>query len=112
MWRYCQRGDVEGASQILELMKEQQMPLNSVVLDALVLGHVKQGDIDGAKSVLSAMSAAGILPSARTYTLLIRGLVSQNQMDEIKNLIEECKTKEMHLSDKVNYIYIFKYNIL
>jgi leucine-rich PPR motif-containing protein len=37
--RYCQHGDIEGATRILEFMREKQLPVNENVFNALVLGH-------------------------------------------------------------------------
>lgn len=37
--RYCQTGDIEGATRILEYMREKEMPVNEIVFNALVLGH-------------------------------------------------------------------------
>lgn len=37
--RFCQDGDIDGASTILQHMKEKQMPINEYVFNALVLGH-------------------------------------------------------------------------
>lgn len=37
--RYCQTGDIEGATRILQFMREKEMPINEVVFNALVLGH-------------------------------------------------------------------------
>lgn len=36
---YCQRGDIEGATRILEYMKEKQMPVNEHVFNSLIMGH-------------------------------------------------------------------------
>jgi leucine-rich PPR motif-containing protein len=36
---YCQQGDIEGATRILEFMKEKQMPVNENVFNALIVGH-------------------------------------------------------------------------
>lgn len=40
---YCQRGDIEGATQILEYMKEKQMPVNESVFSSLINGHFQAG---------------------------------------------------------------------
>lgn len=40
---YCQKGDIEGATRILEFMKEKQMPVNESVFTALVVGHSMAG---------------------------------------------------------------------
>jgi leucine-rich PPR motif-containing protein len=37
--RYCQQGDIEGATRILEFMREKQLPVNENVFNALIMGH-------------------------------------------------------------------------
>lgn len=37
--RYCQLGDIEGATKILEYMREKQLPVNENVFNALITGH-------------------------------------------------------------------------
>lgn len=37
--RYCQYGDIEGATKILEYMREKQLPINEHVFNALIMGH-------------------------------------------------------------------------
>ena len=37
--RYCQEGDIEGATRILEFMREKQLPVNENVFNALIMGH-------------------------------------------------------------------------
>nr|XP_023028238.1 leucine-rich PPR motif-containing protein, mitochondrial-like [Leptinotarsa decemlineata] len=41
--RYCQDGDIEGATKILEYMREKQMSVNENVFNALIVGHSKSG---------------------------------------------------------------------
>lgn len=41
--RYCQDGDIEGATRILEFMREKQMAVNENVFNALIVGHSKTG---------------------------------------------------------------------
>lgn len=37
--RYCQLGEIDGATQILEYMREKQLPVNENVFNALIMGH-------------------------------------------------------------------------
>lgn len=41
--RYCQVGDIDGATKILEFMKEKQLPVNENVFNALINGHSQSG---------------------------------------------------------------------
>jgi leucine-rich PPR motif-containing protein len=39
--RFCQDGDIDGASTILQHMKEKQLPINEYVFNSLVNGHAR-----------------------------------------------------------------------
>jgi leucine-rich PPR motif-containing protein len=39
--RFCQDGDIEGASKILEFMKQKELPINENVFNALIMGHAR-----------------------------------------------------------------------
>lgn len=41
--RYCQQGDIDGATKILEFMREKQLPVNENVFNALITGHSEAG---------------------------------------------------------------------
>lgn len=41
--RYCQVGDIEGATKILEFMREKQLSVNENVFNALIVGHSQCG---------------------------------------------------------------------
>lgn len=41
--RYCQDGDIEGATRILEYMREKQMSVNENVFNTLIMGHSQAG---------------------------------------------------------------------
>jgi len=41
--RFCQDADIDGASTILQHMKEKQLPINVHVFNALILGHGQGG---------------------------------------------------------------------
>lgn len=102
MWHYCQNGDIDGASLILEKMREKNFPLTEAVLDALVLGHVRQNNLEGARSVLTAMGTAGITPTSRTYSILISGSARVGDIATVKKMISECESNEIFFSDRVN----------
>lgn len=37
--RYCQQGDIDGATRILEFMRGKNLPVNEAVFNSLILGH-------------------------------------------------------------------------
>lgn len=111
MWRYCQEGDVEGATKVLEKMRELSMPVSEPVLNALVMGHAYHGDTDGAKAVLQTMAGAGLEPSNRTYTLLACGYAKKGDIDGIQATIKTANEKEALLTDRVKLIFYYNLRI-
>lgn len=102
MWRYCQEGDVDGATKVLEKMRELSMPVSEPVLNALIMGHAFHGDTDGAKAVLDTMASAGLKPSNRSYALLACGHAKKGDVDGIENIINTAKDQDNYLTDKVS----------
>ena len=39
--RYCQQGDIDGATRILEFMRAKNLPVNESVFNSLILGHAQ-----------------------------------------------------------------------
>lgn len=110
MWRYCQEGDVEGATKVLERMRELSMPVSEPVLNALVMGHAFHGDTEGAKAVLETMAGAGLEPTNRTYTLLACGYGKKGDIAGVQATIKTANDKETFMTDKVRcflYVYCF-----
>ncbi|KAL0881103.1 hypothetical protein ABMA27_002225 [Loxostege sticticalis] len=100
MWRYCQEGDVEGATKVLEKMRELNFPVSEPVLNALVMGHAFHGDTDGAKAVLETMAGAGLQPTNHTYTLLACGYAKKGDIDGVKEIIKLANEKDAYITDK------------
>lgn len=98
--RYCQQGDIDGATHILEFMREKQLPVNENVFNALIMGHSNADDIESAAGILGVMTQAGLEPSADTYTTLLCGFARKGDVDSISKYIELCEQKEIHLLDK------------
>lgn len=101
MWRYCQEGDVEGATKVLEKMRELNLPVSEPVLNALVMGHAFHGDTDGAKAVLDTMAGAGLQPTNRTYTLLACGFARKGDIEGVEGVIKTAVDKDAYMTDKV-----------
>lgn len=98
--RFCQDGDIDGATKILEFMREKQLPVNENVFNALIMGHSNADDLESAVGILGVMGQAGLEPSADTYTTLLCGYARKGDIASINKYIEECESKEVHLMDK------------
>lgn len=98
--RYCQQGDIDGATQILEFMREKQLPVNENVFNALIMGHSFADDMESAAGIISVMSQAGLDASADTYTTLLCGYARKGDVESINKTIDVCEQKEIYLLDK------------
>lgn len=98
--RYCQQGDIDGATRILEYMREKQLPVNENVFNALIMGHSQADDIESAVGILSVMTQAGLEPSADTFTTLLCGFARKGDVASISKYIAQCEEKEVFLLDK------------
>lgn len=98
--KYCQQGDIEGATKILEFMREKQLPVNENVFNALIMGHSQAGDMDSAAGILTVMKQAGLSPSNETYTTLLCGYAKEGNIEAIKSTVEVCDKADIYLLDK------------
>ncbi|XP_017067892.2 leucine-rich PPR motif-containing protein, mitochondrial [Drosophila eugracilis] len=98
--RYCQQGDIEGATRILEFMRAKSLPVNENVFNSLILGHSQANDLESAKGILGVMKQAGLEPSADTYTTLICAFARHGDLTALKETLAECEQKEIILLDK------------
>ncbi|KAG4071985.1 hypothetical protein HA402_016225 [Bradysia odoriphaga] len=98
--RYCQEGDMDGATKILEFMREIQLPINENVFSSLIMGHSEAGDIEAAIGILPVMREAGMKPSSVTYTNLLCAYAKHGKMDEILTTLDECESNEIYLAYK------------
>lgn len=98
--RFCQNGDIDGATQILEFMREKQLPVNENVFNALIMGHSNADDLESAVGILGVMGQAGLEPSADTYTTLLCGFARKGDIESINKYINQCEEKEVYLLDK------------
>ncbi|BFF96291.1 leucine-rich PPR motif-containing protein mitochondrial [Drosophila madeirensis] len=98
--RYCQQGDIEGATRILEFMRGKSLPVNENVFNSLILGHSQANDLESAKGILAVMKQAGLEPSADTYTTLLCAFARHGDLAALQETLVECDQKEIILQDK------------
>ncbi|XP_068242472.1 LOW QUALITY PROTEIN: leucine-rich PPR motif-containing protein, mitochondrial-like [Palaemon carinicauda] len=98
--RYCQLGDIEGASKILEFMKEKELPVNEYVFNSLIIGHARANDMESAHGVLSVMKTSGLTPSAETYMNLMVGYAEKGDMEGLEKVMNECESSEEQLQNR------------
>ncbi|KAF4527202.1 hypothetical protein B566_EDAN006129 [Ephemera danica] len=98
--RHCQQGDMEGAARILQIMRDQQQPVNENVFNSLVMGHAQAGDMESARGILGVMKQAGLEPGPDTYTALLAGHAKLGDMEAIRAILAECEAQQVELLDR------------
>ncbi|KAG4067572.1 hypothetical protein HA402_005344 [Bradysia odoriphaga] len=53
--RYCQEGDMDGATKILEFMREIQLPINENVFSSLIMGHSAAGHLQSCQECVTVL---------------------------------------------------------
>merc|ERR1712060_727936 len=69
--KFCLSGDIQGATTILEHMKDQKLPVNENVFHSLIVGHSRIGDLEEAKAVMSLMVESGLDVDIDTRTIYV-----------------------------------------
>ncbi|XP_037041583.1 leucine-rich PPR motif-containing protein, mitochondrial-like [Bradysia coprophila] len=106
--KYCQEGDIDGATKVVEFMREEQLPINEHVFNALIMGHSEANDIKSAIGILSAMEQAGLAPTSDTYTHLMCGYAKHGMTDEMLSTLNNCEANEIYLLDKDLFKIIYQ----
>lgn len=107
--RYCQDGDINGATRILEFMKEKNFPISEGVFNALILGHSQSNDMKSAEGILNMMKSTGLEPSAETFTVLMCGYAKNGDIEAVKRILNECDAALVN-SDYLELIYALAVN--
>ncbi|XP_068597739.1 leucine-rich PPR motif-containing protein, mitochondrial [Brachionichthys hirsutus] len=100
MEAYCDSGDIEGASKILNFIKSKDMPITERVFNSLVTGHARAGDMESAKNILSVMTEAGILPGPDTYLMLLNAHAERGDIDSLKETLQTANDKNYLMKHK------------
>ncbi|XP_035225379.1 leucine-rich PPR motif-containing protein, mitochondrial-like, partial [Stegodyphus dumicola] len=100
MEKYCNDGNLTGASEILEFMKEKKLPVNEAVFNSLIKGHVKTQDFSGAMNILDVMRASNLSPTADSYTAIACGYASKGDIDEMKSVLIRAKNNGVTISQR------------
>ncbi|TRY64875.1 hypothetical protein DNTS_024582 [Danionella cerebrum] len=88
---YCNAGDINGASRVLSVMKNQNLPITEAVFSSLVVGHARAGDILSAEGVLEVMKEAGVTPGCDTYVSLINMYAEKGDIDKTLQTIDALR---------------------
>ncbi|XP_021109468.1 leucine-rich PPR motif-containing protein, mitochondrial isoform X2 [Heterocephalus glaber] len=107
---YCNVGDIEGASKILEFMKNKDLPVTEGVFSALVTGHATAGDMENAENILTVMRETGIEPGPDTYLALLNAYAEKGDIDHVKQTLEKVQKSDLYLMDRDLLQLIFSFS--
>ena len=95
--KFCSSGDIQGATTILEYMKEQRLPVNENVFHSLIIGHSRAGNFEEAKNVMKIMVESGVDVDIDTRMIYVLELARGDQ--DFLNEINRIKDSGLKLSD-------------
>ncbi|XP_070590637.1 leucine-rich PPR motif-containing protein, mitochondrial [Erythrolamprus reginae] len=97
---YCNKGDIDGSSKILNIMKSKDLPITELIFSALVTGHAKAGDMDNAINILSVMKDTKIEPGSETYLALLNAYAEKGNIKQIEEELKNIEKAEIYLSER------------
>ncbi|CAL4063698.1 unnamed protein product, partial [Meganyctiphanes norvegica] len=98
--RYCQDGDIDGATKVLQLMKENQHPISENVFNAFIMGHSRAQDLESARGMLDMMRDAGVEPNVESYTALLIAYAEAGDINSIKAIMSDDQDAKHFLHDR------------
>ena len=79
-------GKLSEAKELLQDMKDQNLPLDIRVYNILLKGLSRKGKTNAIPAVLQEMQEADIKPSSVTYNTLINSYVEDGQLEEARRV--------------------------
>ncbi|KAI3471986.1 hypothetical protein Pfo_028674 [Paulownia fortunei] len=96
---YCKAGDLEGAFNLREKMKNDKVEPNIVTYNTLLGGLCKMGRMEEANTVLEEMSVYGFVPDGFTYSILFDGHSRRGDVEASMTLYEDAMKKGMSMNE-------------
>ncbi|GFT01339.1 leucine-rich PPR motif-containing protein, mitochondrial [Nephila pilipes] len=100
MQTFCKQGDLNGASEILQCLKEKGIAINVSVFNLLIIGHMKANDFLGAKELLEVMKSSGLSPNAESYANLACGYAANGNVEGLKSTLQDAKENHIVFSNE------------
>ena len=95
--KYCSSGDIQGATTILEHMKQQRLPVNENVFHSLIVGHCRAGNFEDAKNVMSIMVDSSVDVDSDTRMIYVLELARAGK--DFQKELSEITGEGIQLSD-------------
>ncbi|ODN00722.1 Leucine-rich PPR motif-containing protein, mitochondrial [Orchesella cincta] len=99
----CQRGDIDSSVKVLNVMKDDGVPVNEKFFNVLILGNARNGDLQSAREILDVMKASLIEPTAQSWTTLLRVYIEASDIKKLKETYSEVSGYQMKLNEDQFY---------
>eukprot|EP01041_Mallomonas_annulata_P002821 gene2821-5544_t len=100
-------GDSTSAYEILQLMKDCNISINSGVWNAIIDSYANNGDVEGALQAFKDMNEKyGIEPSTSTYNRLIKACAIAKNFNQAKILFNELQQRDFIPDDSTWATYV------
>jgi leucine-rich PPR motif-containing protein len=96
---YCQRGDIEGASKVLQTMKKMGHSVNKNIFNSLIIGHSQNGDLGRAQGIVKVMKQCGLNPSTETYLTLACAYARVGDISSMDRTVAESSQADFCFQD-------------
>lgn len=100
--QYCLKGDIDGATKLLEEMKSLELPLNEQIFASLIIGYGQQENYPPVKDMFELMKSNCIEPSGKSLTAAIIAVSCRiskpGALEELKELLAQMKTEDIQLT--------------
>ena len=83
---YCQQGNLAGATQLLEHMGAQDVPISEYVYSHLIQAHARSGDMASAAGMLQVMRENGLPLSSVPYSALLVAHAERGDMEAMEQV--------------------------
>jgi len=97
--RYCQEGNIDGASSTLQTMKQKGFGVNENIFNSLIMGHSEAGDMPRAHGMIKVMKQWSMTPSAESYLTLCCGYGRHGDHAGMEKTIGEASNNGVALAD-------------
>lgn len=102
--QYCLQGNIQEATKLLEVMKEQQLELNEKIFANLIIGYNKQPEPPAMSELFGLMRSNGVEPGNKSYTAAIISKAetiekNENALKDLKELLHLVKDEEINFTN-------------
>jgi len=96
---YCMKGNITGATTILEHMKSQNMPINEAIFISLLKGHCANNDTESVSGTLDVMTSSGLSIGADAFTAMASSYGKAGNWAKVEEVLSKAEDEDIKLDD-------------